>query len=141
VLGAPPLLKTNIDVPILHAGRQTLAFMPDRVLVFESAGVGAVGYDALKAEVGETQFIEDEGVPSDANVVGQTWRYVNKKGGPDRRFSHNPEIPIVQYGQFALQSGTGLNELFQASRVQAVKQFTASLAQLVGPAAQPTSHD
>src|SRR5712664_2001730 len=140
-LGAPPLLKTNIDVPMLVAGRQTLAFMPDRVLVFESAGVGAVAYDALKAEAGETQFIEEQGVPSDANVVGQTWRYVNKKGGPDRRFSHNPEIPIVQYGQFALQSGTGLNELFQASRVQAVKLFTASLAQLVGPAAQPTSHD
>jgi hypothetical protein len=60
-------------------------------------------------------------------VIGQTWRYVNKKGGPDRRFSHNPEIPIMRYGQMSLQSSSGLNELFEASRVEPLKQWADSL--------------
>src|SRR5436190_3210650 len=130
-LGEPPLLKTNIDVPILSAGRQTLAFMPDRILVFESSGVGAVSYDALRADAGESQFVEEDTLPADAKVIGQTWRYVNKKGGPDRRFNNNPSLPIVLYGQLALQSATGLNELFQTSRIQAAKQLASSLSHVV----------
>ena len=40
--------------------------------------------------------------PSDATVVGQTWQYVNKDGGPDRRFAHNPTRTVVLYDSRAL---------------------------------------
>jgi len=54
--------------------------------------------------------MESGGLPSDAQVVGRTWQYVNKKGGPDRRFNNNPEIPIALYEEGHFGSTTGLNE-------------------------------
>lgn len=115
-VGAPPFVKTNVEVPLVPVGKQVLAFMPDRLLVFESAAVGAVSYQALDLSSTESQFVEDEAVPQDAIVVGRTWRYVNKKGGPDRRFKDNREIPICAYDQIRLSSSTGLNEVIQVSR-------------------------
>jgi len=39
-------------------------------------------------------------------VIGYTWQYVNKDGGPDRWFANNPQIPIASYEQVpALRSG------------------------------------
>jgi len=115
-LGEPPFVKTNLEIPLIPVGTQTLAFMPDRVLVFDATGVGAVSYPDLDLEVAETQFIEEESVPQDATVIGKTWRYVNKNGGPDRRFKDNREIPICAYDQLHFSSSTGLNEVVQTSR-------------------------
>lgn len=114
--GAPPFVKTNVEAPLVPVGRQVLAFMPDRLLVFDTNAVGAVSYAALTLDVTESEFVEDEGVPRDAVVVGKTWRYVNKKGGPDRRFKDNPEIPICAYEQLHFLSATGLNEVIQLSK-------------------------
>src|SRR5262249_51144022 len=36
-----------------------------------------------------TNFIEEETVPEDANIVGRTWAKVNRDGSPDRRFKGN----------------------------------------------------
>ena len=101
--------------------------MPDRVLVFDTAGVGAISYDVLELEVTETQFVEEEAVPQDATVVGQTWKYVNKKGGPDRRFKDNREIPICAYEQLHFSSTTGLNEILQISRRGVAGGFRTAL--------------
>lgn len=116
-VGQPSLLRTNLDVPSLSVGKQQLYFFPDRLLVLEGSQVGAVGYDTLQIDIGTTRFIEDERVPTDAQIVDRTWRYVNKKGGPDRRFSDNRELPIVLYETLHFQSPTGLNELLHASRI------------------------
>lgn len=131
--GAPPLVKTNIEVPLVPVGRQVLAFMPDRLLVFDSAAVGAISYSDLSLDVAESQFVEEEAVPQDATVVGKTWRYVNKKGGPDRRFKDNREIPICAYEQIHLSSRSGLNEVIQVSRRgsgTALSQALASMREL-----------
>jgi hypothetical protein len=114
--GAPPFVKANIEVPLVPVGRQVLAFMPDQLLVFDVAAVGAIRYSDLALEFAESQFVEEEAVPQDATVVGKTWRYVNKKGGPDRRFKDNREIPVCAYEQIHLSSTTGLNEVIQVSR-------------------------
>lgn len=128
--GEPPFVKTNLEIPLIPVGTQTLAFMPDRVLVFDATGVGAVSYPALALEVAETQFVEEESVPQDATVIGKTWRYINKKGGPDRRFKDNREIPICAYEQFHLSSSTGLNEVVQVSRRGVGAAFGAALASM-----------
>jgi hypothetical protein len=128
--GAPPLVKTNVEVPLVPAGKQVLAFMPDRLLVFDSAAVGAVRYSDLALDVAESQFVEDEAVPQDATVVGKTWRYVNKKGGPDRRFKDNCEIPICAYEQIHLSSTTGLNEVIQVSRRGAGGALSGALSSI-----------
>lgn len=134
---SPPRVKTNIAVPAIPVGRQTLHFFPDRLLVFDRDGIGAVGYDTLDLEVRENRFIEDEGVPNDAKVVGQTWRYVNKKGGPDRRFKHNPELPIALYEEIRFQSPSGLNEVIQVSRLGLGERFGKVLKQVASIVASP----
>lgn len=108
-LGQAPGVKANIDVPILQAGRTTLAFFPDRVLAFQGKAVGAVPYERLQAEVERTQFVETGAVPSDATVVGRTWKYVNKSGGPDRRFKDNREYPLCKYNQMNMSTSEGLD--------------------------------
>ncbi|HKP03803.1 MAG TPA: hypothetical protein VJU77_10655 [Chthoniobacterales bacterium] len=112
---APPFLKTNIETVSIGVGKQTLFLFPDRVLVYASGKVGAIGYDLLRVSVCQTRFVEAS-VPSDARVVGQTWRYVNKNGGPDRRFANNPTLSICLYDELHLTSSSGLNEIIQVSR-------------------------
>ena len=91
-------------------------FLPDRILVWDTNGVGAVGFEQLGVYSSNVRFAEEETVPPDAQVVDNTWKYANKSGGPDRRFSNNYEIPIVEYEELSLTSRSGLNEMFQISR-------------------------
>jgi len=128
--GEPPFVKTNVQVPLVPVGKQLLAFMPDRLLVFDSAAVGAISYFSLVLDVSENNFIEEETVPQDATVIGKTWRYVNKKGGPDRRFKDNREIPICVYEQLHLSSAAGLNEVLQTSRQGGGNALRAALSSL-----------
>jgi hypothetical protein len=114
--GLPALIKTNVEIPLVPVGRQLLAFMPDRVLVIEQGSVGAVGYNDLVVEVAPSRFIEEGTVPKDAEVVGTTWKYVNKKGGPDRRFKDNRQIPVCLYESVLFSSGSGLNEMIEISK-------------------------
>ena len=126
-------LKTNIDYPVIPVGRQKLALMPERILVFDTQGVGAVSYQDLNLEVTESHFIEEESLPSDAEVIGSTWKYVNKKGGRDRRFNDNYEIPIARYETIHFRSQSGLNELIKLSRPGAgepLSQCFTSLARI-----------
>ncbi|MEM7049849.1 MAG: hypothetical protein AAF604_09320 [Acidobacteriota bacterium] len=129
-LSTPSFLKTNLSVPVIPVGRQKLFFFPDRILIFDFAGVGAVGYGDLRLERRATPFIEDGAVPSDAQVVDHTWKFVNKRGGPDRRFRDNREIPIALYEQLHFSSRSGLNELVQVSSQGAGQGFERELRRL-----------
>ena len=114
---APPEgVKTNIPVFRLPAGVETLYFFPDRLLIFTPRGVGAVAYRDLHVSVGITRFVESEAVPKDAEVVGRTWQFTNKAGGPDRRFKSNRQFPIALYDELELTSSSGLNECFHVSK-------------------------
>jgi hypothetical protein len=115
-LGQAPGVAANIDVPVLKTGRTTLAFYPDRVLAFQGSSVGAVTYASLRASAESTRYVESEGVPGDATVVDRTWAYVNKSGGPDRRFKHNRELPICAYSKLLLSTSDGLDIRLLGSR-------------------------
>jgi hypothetical protein len=128
--GTPRYFKANILVPVIPAGRQTLYFFPDRLLVYGPEGVGAVAYDALEIGWAEARFIETGGVPSDASIVDKTWHYVNKSGKPDRRYKDNSEIPIALYGAVQFTSSSGLKELFQLSRPGLGQGFEAAVREL-----------
>jgi len=114
--GLPPMVKSNVEVPYAKSGATSLYYMPDRVLVYSSSGVGAVSYKDLQVSGRPRQFIEDGAVPSDAQVVDHTWQFVNKNGGPDKRFKNNRQLPVALYEELAFRSNSGLNELFQLSK-------------------------
>jgi hypothetical protein len=62
--------------------------------------------------------------------VDKTWRYVNKNGGPDRRFKDNRELPIALYEEVTFSSHTGLNEVVQVSRIGIAKEIAAAVSGL-----------
>lgn len=130
IKAAPPgFIKTNIETIAVGAGRQTLHFFPDRLLVFDAGRVGAIAYNDLDVNVTQTQFIENS-APRDARVVDQTWKYVNKKGGPDRRFSNNPQLSICLYDDLHFRSSSGLNELIQISQCGIGEAFSTAVQTL-----------
>lgn len=123
----PPYVKTNVETIAIGVGRQTLHFFPDRVLVYDVNGVGAVNYSSLNISVTSTRFIESESVPRDAEVVDKTWRYVNKSGGPDKRFKDNKQLPICRYEEIRFSSSTGLKEVLQLSKCGLGEKFASAI--------------
>lgn len=123
----PGYISTDAAVYMVNTGPQKLYFLPDRILVYEGDQIGAVQYNNLAFNVAPSTFIESEGVPSDAEIIGRTWRYTNKNGGPDRRFASNPEIPKVRYAEIAMKSSGGLNYLIQASNMQKANSFAQAV--------------
>lgn len=108
-----------------------LYFFPDRALVYEGKRVGAVSYDNLQVFQRNQRFIESGSVPSDATIVDYTWQYLNKSGGPDKRFSNNRRLPIALYSEVDFTSSTGLNERIQFSRPDVGKKLVQQLAELI----------
>ena len=103
-----------------RGSKKPIPAFPFGLAIYDSSGVGVIPYDKLRVQITNTSFREDDEVPSDAHVVGHTWRYVNRDGGPDRRFNNNRQLPIAEYGVLSMTSETGLNELFQTSRSSVV---------------------
>lgn len=119
----PSFIKSNISPPALSVGKQVMYFMPDVVLVKDGGRVGAVDYRDLHVWWQDSRFIEDGRVPSDATIVGHTWKHPNKSGGPDRRFRDNKQIPICLYETIHFQSNSGVNELVEFSRTGRAADF------------------
>jgi hypothetical protein len=120
----PPRVDINVPVKGITVGDLQLFFLPDVILCLARGRYDAISYRDFQVEQSETRFTEEEGVPVDAAVVGQTWRFVNKIGGPDRRFNNNVQLPITQYGVLLLSSPTGLNIHLHTSSAQQSGEFT-----------------
>lgn len=120
----PPRVETNVQVPCINLGRSQLYFLPDTILYRDGSGFGAISYSDFRLEQGFTRFIESGEVPSDATVVDHTWQYVNKNGGPDRRFSNNRQLPILRLGVLVFNSSKGLNIQLNTSDPEKSVGFT-----------------
>lgn len=146
-LAVPPRIRTNAKVGYLEVDHRRYYFFPDRILAYLPRGVESVSYDELSVSVATTRFVESESVPADAQVVGQTWLYVNKDGGPDRRFKNNRQYPVALYGELALEAGSTLNFKVQTSRaatadaarvvLELMGRASAELKSRPGPVAPP----
>lgn len=130
----PRTLTTNISVPSLTCGKDSLLFLPDRILVRSDRSWSDLTYDTLQITSTSTRFIETDRVPHDGEQVGTTWRYVNVKGGPDRRFKDNPQLPIMRYGRLEITSPGGLRWIVDCSRVDAATWVASVLSRPVLPA-------
>ncbi|MEW1808363.1 TerB N-terminal domain-containing protein [Pseudarthrobacter sp. NPDC080039] len=124
----PRELMTNIAVPGVTADGTSMYFLPDRILLGRKGAFTDIPYASLRIQERLTNFIESPGVtPSDAVQVGSTWQYVNKKGGPDRRFKNNPVLPIMKYTELELSTVAGFRWIFQVSSAQAASFFAKGL--------------
>lgn len=117
------IFKTNVEVPYLGLINTELYFFPERLIIKRGKEYGAIMYKNIDCYGNITRFIETEGVPGDSVVVGQTWRYLNKNGSPDRRFNNNHQIPICEYSEYSFNSQSGLNEKISTSKVGGIDEF------------------
>ena len=123
----PKVLVPNITVPSVSSGNTTLYFLPDRILVRTGRKWTDVHYQHLQVDAHHQRFIEDETPPRDAQQVGTTWKYVNKDGGPDRRFKDNRQLPIMLYGRVTLSSSHGLSWILDLSVTSVADSLAACL--------------
>lgn len=91
--------ESNVNGFAIYLCDVRFIFLPDCVYMIKGSSVMALYYEHLKWSIGFTNFVE-ETPPGDARVVDVTWQYVNKKGGPDRRFRNNPQLSKCLYGEF-----------------------------------------
>lgn len=113
----PKVFKSNITPPSLRVGRQTLYLFPDVVLIEDGTRCGGAHYRNIDIVAQVVNHIEADRVPKDAVIVGTTWQYPNKSGGPDRRFRNNAKLPICRYERLSFSSDTGISEALQFSLV------------------------
>lgn len=125
---APPNVVTNVKVGYLATPSRQLYFFPDRVVLYGNGEVETIAYDALQVDYQPIHFIESESVPPDARVIKHTWQYVNKDGGPDRRFNNNRQLPVVLYGELTVVGGSGLRLLLKTSNCEAAKAADKTFA-------------
>jgi len=124
-VSTPNLINSNLEFMCVPLGTKNLYFTPDAILLVAGNSVAALRYDDLEIGCEPTRFIENEQLPGDAEVVGESWIYVNKDGTADRRFGNNKKLPIYLYGEIYLKSDGGLNERIHCSRLNAAKEFVA----------------
>src|SRR5262249_7813183 len=107
-LGRCDLITTPWEVPQLGNSNG------GELLIYPAFSLYRVSTEAFALiDIRDTQiafdvvgFHEEDGVPNDSRVVGNTWRKANKDGSPDRRFANNFQIPIAEYGRLRITSCT-----------------------------------
>ncbi|MCR5607707.1 MAG: hypothetical protein K6G26_01425 [Lachnospiraceae bacterium] len=105
--------------------------LPDRLVVRGRKGWGVVEYSELHILFGEQPFVEYGVVPKDTKVIGKTWQYVNKDGGPDKRYNNNRQLPKCVYGHISFKSDTGLDIIINVSDIDKAMQFKKIILQII----------
>jgi Protein of unknown function (DUF4236) len=120
-----PDIKANFNPLYFQNGNGAdIYFYPNFIIVYSSKEKFAIiGLNELQFKFSSVRFVQTGAVPSDSKIIDRTWAKVNKNGTPDRRFKGNYEIPIVRYGNIALQTSTGLNEEYEFSNYEFAEAF------------------
>lgn len=111
--------KTNAQCAVFKLKKETLIFLPDKLFVKQGSKIGVLNYSDISTSAYTTRFQESQSIPVDSQVIDYTWQFVNKSGGPDKRFSNNKQIPICLYGELELRSTSGLNTMIMFSNPNA----------------------
>jgi hypothetical protein len=98
---------------------------PNFILYYKNNDeIALIDYSDLVIQFSQQLFLEEnDSLPRDAKVIGETWYRVNKDGSPDRRFVSNHKIPKVLYGAVHLRTLSGINELYYISDIEKAKHF------------------
>jgi hypothetical protein len=119
--------RTNVQIPYMSLNHLSFFFFPDQLIVQRDKNFASIPYKNLRIEVKDTRFVEEGLIPKDANIVDYTWKYLNKNGDPDLRFSINPRLPVCLYSEYNFQSTEGLNVIITTSKPGSMNRFAAFL--------------
>lgn len=94
----PWFVSNKVNMYYIKLRNEKIYFTPS-YLVIEKGSL-AKGYSYNSIGITNTyDECKEEGIkPSDAYVIGESYKYITKDGYPDKRFSYNPKIPVCNYG-------------------------------------------
>lgn len=129
-LGSCDLIESSWKVPcLMNANGGEMFIYPAFILYHVSHEAFAlVDIRDANLDYNPTSFIEEETIPTDAQLIGYTWKKANKDGSPDHRFANNYQIPILAYGGIRLTSKSGLNEEYLISNAVTAQGFAQAWA-------------
>jgi hypothetical protein len=121
--------RLNVSVPAFHEAHRNVYFLPDAIAIKSGESATSYRYSEVKVRVFDKQFVTMS-VPHGVTPVGYTWQYVNKNGGPDRRFNDNFQIPIIDVTEldFHFPDGQQVHTAFTDSR--AVEAFESAMNEM-----------
>lgn len=122
----PKFIKVNVPVYEVKLAKEKVYVFPDKLMIVKGNKIGSIHMDDLDIMLANTRFIPNF-APRDARVVGHTWQYVNKNGGPDKRFKNNMQLPICDVGTMSFKASQGLDILLYLSNVYTVQEISAML--------------
>lgn len=126
------IVTETTPLRLMNKNGGDLYFYPGFVIVHEQAyNFAIVDYSEFDVEFIDTQFVESDPVPKDAQIIGQTWAKVNKDGSRDKRFNGNYQIPIARYGRINFKSATGMNESYLFSNFKYALLFYQSTREYI----------
>ncbi|MFW5713990.1 MAG: hypothetical protein ACOCYU_04895 [Brevefilum sp.] len=106
-----------------NANGSDIYLYPLFILLVDKKDFALIDLKDIDIEYRQTNFIETESIPEDAEVSGYTWAKANKDGSRDKRFSSNYQIPVMNYGIIYLKSKKGFNEAYMISNAYALIEF------------------
>ena len=127
--GCFPYLKTSFAVPTFPASSRGICFVYPTFVI---AGNSIDSFDVyplkkISLRYKPTRFIESDLRPTDTRQVDTTYKYINKNGEPDRRYSYNPALPVFLYGDITIYP---FGERFQVSNNDAALKLSNAYQQL-----------
>lgn len=119
------ILSEHSAFHLENADGNDLYIYPAFILQLNHSGaITLIDLHELRFRFHRQRFLEEKSTtPSDTQVVDYTWAKVNKDGSPDKRFSDNYQIPVVEYGAFEFSTSSGLKEIYYVSNVQLAENF------------------
>jgi hypothetical protein len=124
-LGSCDLIQWEQRVPHFKNAKSGDLFLYPGFILYRAAkeAFSVIDFHDVRPTALAVSFQEDQGVPPDSKVIGQTWAKANKDGSRDKRFANNNQVPVVFYASLTLKSSTGLWEEFQFSNPERLQQF------------------
>ena len=120
-------IKSKFDIPIFPFENQLLYLYPDFAILSQSpTRFEVVGYENISIVYTTIRFHEPGLYPSDAEKIGSTWEYVNKDGGPDRRYVNNRQVAVVRYGGIIISIKGHQSVTYQVSNADLADAFCDS---------------
>ena len=126
-------IKSDVDnIYIPNVNGPDIYIFPAFIVLFKNYKQFSIhDIQQVNISVTATGFHEEDGVSGDATVVGQTYKYTNKNGTPDKRFANNYTIPVVRYGDLRLDSDGGINDRYLFSNFDKFTEFSKALTKFV----------
>lgn len=121
-------IKSDVDnLYIPNVNGADLYVYPTFIVLFKNyKEFGIHDLQQINVSVTAQGFHEEQKVPADAVVVGETYKYTNKSGQPDKRFQNNYAIPVVKYGSLSFRSEAGINDRYMFSNFDKFAEFGKS---------------